>query len=72
MFCGVCHKWFPAKIENHYIAIDAPPGFKALTEPSRQFDAIDCPHCGRQKLLGIRLPAFPKPEIKEEVEEDDD
>lgn len=66
--CNVCHKEFDLIAEKRYTArSDAKIGLSAVAggdEPNLH-DAVDCPHCGCQKLLQVRL----RP-LKEEIEEE--
>lgn len=77
--CGVCgYRAKPTK-EAIYIA-EEPRGFmEALTKPTTRFNAMDCPHCGCQIPLAIRVPRVDLPPITErndtdesEVAEDED
>lgn len=77
--CGVCgYRVTPTK-EEIYIA-EEPRGFtECLTEPPTRFNAIDCPRCGCQIALAIRVPRVDLSPIAErddadesEVAEDED
>lgn len=77
--CGVCgYRVTPAK-EEIYIA-EEPRGFtECLTKPPTRFNAIDCPRCGCQIALAIRVPRVDLSPIAErddadesEVAEDED
>lgn len=56
--CDKCGRDFALIVEDHYVARNnAKSGLAALSggdEPNC-YDAIDCPHCGCQKLLQVRL-----------------
>lgn len=56
--CGVCgYRVTPTK-EEIYVA-EEPRGFMdALTKPPMRFSAMDCPRCGCQIPLAIRVPAL--------------
>lgn len=77
--CGVCvYRVTPTK-EEIYIA-EEPRGFtECLTKPPTRFNAIDCPRCGCQIALAIRVPRVDLSPIAErddadesEVAEDED
>lgn len=77
--CGVCgYRVTPTK-EEIYIA-EEPRGFtECLTKPTTRFNAIDCPRCGCQIALAIRVPRVDLSPIAErddadesEVAEDED
>ena len=77
--CGVCgYRVTPTK-EEIYIA-EEPRGFtEFLTKPPTRFNAIDCPRCGCQIALAIRVPRVDLSPIAErddadesEVAEDED
>lgn len=77
--CGVCgYRVTPTK-EEIYIA-EEPRGFtECLTKPPTRFNAIDCPRCGCQIALAIRVPSVDLSPIAErddadesEVAEDED
>ena len=76
---GVCgYRVTPTK-EEIYIA-EEPRGFtECLTKPPTRFNAIDCPRCGCQIALAIRVPRVDLSPIAErddadesEVAEDED
>jgi len=77
--CGVCgYRVTPTK-EEIYIA-EEPRGFtECLTKPPTRFNVIDCPRCGCQIALAIRVPRVDLSPIAErddadesEVAEDED
>lgn len=77
--CGVCgYRVTPTK-EEIYIA-EEPCGLtECLTKPPTRFNAIDCPRCGCQIALAIRVPRVDLSPIAErddadesEVAEDED
>lgn len=77
--CGVCgYRVTPTK-EEIYIA-EEPRGFtECLTKLPTRFNAIDCPRCGCQIALAIRVPRVDLSPIAErddadesEVAEDED
>ena len=54
MKCNVCGKWFTPVKDNTYLVSDH------VTKSV--YDALDCPRCGCQHQLKLRMPKFtPKP-----------
>lgn len=57
IYCKVCGKKIEFTAEMHYIARDSVEVgcmvFKSQMEPDL-YDAIDCPYCGSQNILGTR------------------
>ena len=71
--CDKCGRDFALIVEDHYVARgNTKSGLAALSggEEPNCYDAIDCPHCGCQKLLQVRL--RPMQMIVEEEEEDNE
>lgn len=56
MRCSVCGKWFKIFRTVTYQVRDDPHGLAVLTNASTLKDAIDCPRCGCQHLLKVRVP----------------
>lgn len=56
--CRVCGRTFPLIAEKHYVARagvgNGVLSSLASTEPELH-DAFDCPHCGCQNTVGLRL-----------------
>lgn len=78
--CDVCGRDFALMAEDHYVArSDTKPGLSCLAGEVGLYDAVDCPHCGCQKLLKGRARALEsevaialaKVEIPEEEEEEE-
>lgn len=69
--CGVCgYRVTPTK-EEIYIA-EEPRGFtECLTKPPTRFNAIDCPRCGCQIALAIRVPRVDLSQIAERDDADE-
>lgn len=66
--CDKCGRDFALIAEKHYVAVaNGKTGLAAISggEQPNCYDAIDCPHCGCQKLLQVRL----RPMVLEEKEE---
>ena len=54
--CGVCGYRFTPKKEEVYTAGEPRSMAECLTKPPVRFSAIDCPRCGCQIALAIRVP----------------
>lgn len=69
--CGVCGKRLSISKDEIYMVIESQGFAAALTAPPQKFDAIDCPRCGCQQLLAVRMPRLKKddPELPKEGEE---
>ena len=65
MRCKVCRKRFTPTKEMHYIAKETSQDSLLSPLKVEYIDCIDCPYCGRQHMLGIRVP-------KLEIEVQDD
>ena len=52
MKCGVCGKYFIPKKENVYLVAEKK---MFSTQQVETYDAIDCPRCGCQKVLKLRM-----------------
>lgn len=65
MRCKVCGKRFTPTKETTYIASESTQD--GLLSPLRitYMDCVDCPFCGRQHMLGIRMPELSKNSRKE-------
>lgn len=77
--CRVCGRTFPLITEKHYV-VRASVGNGVLSslasvEPELH-DAFDCPHCGCQNLVGVRLrvndPTSEQVDDEDEDEEEDE
>jgi DNA-directed RNA polymerase subunit RPC12/RpoP len=66
--CVVCGSKIPLRICDVYQVAEPRTVVGAITQPEKVFDAIDCPHCGCQMLLKVRMP---KVEIVEVCQDDD-
>lgn len=72
--CDKCNRDFALIKEEHYIAVaNSKTGIAALAggDQPNCYDAIDCPHCGCQKLLQVRLRPMLM-ELEEEEENDNE
>lgn len=66
--CSVCGKRFLLKKEDVYQTVESLSLTQALTSTPKTYDVTDCPQCGCQKLLGIRMPKAAERIIEDEVE----
>jgi hypothetical protein len=69
--CGVCGYCFAPKKEEIYTAEEPHGVFEALTKALTRFSAIDCPRCGCQIPLAIRVPRVNLAPAVEEGEADE-
>ena len=53
LHCKICGTRFPAIAKNHYIVI-AKSGISAIV-CNDYYDAFDCPFCGCQIRVGLRM-----------------
>lgn len=66
--CGVCgYRFIPTK-ENIYTAEEPRTMLETISKAPTRFSAVDCPRCGCQIPLAIRVPRIDLPEA---VERDD-
>ena len=56
--CRVCGRTFPLIAEKHYVArANEEVGITSVISKTgpKLYDAFDCPHCGCQNTMGLRL-----------------
>ena len=77
--CSVCGYRFTPTKEEVYTAEEPRAFVEALTTPPTRFSATDCPRCGCQIPLAVRVPRVTVPDLIErdgeeesEVAEDED
>ena len=58
MKCMVCGERFEPDRERTYQVQEVLTGLAALSGSTKIHDAIDCPRCGCQTILNIRLPVL--------------
>ena len=58
--CSVCGNKIKPVIGNTYLVREPLAPTQALTQAPKVFEAVDCPNCGHQILLAIRLPRIEK------------
>lgn len=56
MKCKVCGKRFVLDSRLVYQVSDSISVVQALTAPQKTYDATDCPRCGCQLVLNVRMP----------------
>ena len=57
--CDVCGKWFTLSKEHVYQVVECV--YTPFTgDVEKTYDAVDCPQCGCQTLLKVRMPKFVK------------
>lgn len=66
--CKVCGERYLPRKETTYQAQEVLTGIAALGATERIYDATDCPRCGCQLLLGIRVPMYKERGIEHESE----
>ena len=66
--CGVCGYRFAPKKEEIYTAEEPRAFAECFSKPPTHFSAVDCPRCGCQIALAIRVPRVSLPEA---VQQDD-
>lgn len=79
VICDVCGRGTMPTAEMIYIAEEPRGVMEALTQPPKLYNAMDCPCCGCQIALAIRVPRVDLSPIAErddadesEVAEDED
>lgn len=60
--CGVCGYRITPKKEEIYVAEEPRAFVDALTKPPTRFNAMDCPRCGCQIMLAVRVDRVNVPE----------
>ena len=58
MKCCVCGMRLEPRKETVYQVSESLSVTQALTDTAKVFDAIDCPRCGCQHVLKVRMPRF--------------
>ena len=66
--CSVCGKRFAPCKESVYLASESTSLTDVFTKAPRVYDAIDCPGCGCQILLKIRIPKIEERNSNDETE----
>ena len=56
--CNVCGKRFTLSKEHVYQVSEPQPVTKMLVDAVKVYDVMDCPQCGCQMLLKVRMPKF--------------
>lgn len=55
MKCKICNKRFELKKENKYLVREK-YGLCDLGKPMTTYEAFDCPYCGCQNVMHVRMP----------------
>lgn len=66
--CKVCGKRFKPNKENVCLATEQVSFMQTLTTVAKTYEVIDCPRCGCQNLLNIRMPIAAEREEEHENE----
>lgn len=69
--CRVCGHCFTPKKEEIYTAEEPQSMTERITKAPTRFSAIDCPRCGCQIALAIRVPKVNLAHAVEEGKEDE-
>ena len=56
MKCCVCGMRFEPRKEAVYQVTESLSVAQVLTDAAKTFDAMDCPRCGCQQVLKVRMP----------------
>lgn len=63
--CKVCGTRFAMSKESLYLATEKTAVLAALTTPAKAFECFDCPKCGCQNAVNIRMAAVMEIEDEE-------
>lgn len=69
--CKVCGARFNISKEDRYIAQERLTGFESITKAPKDFECFDCPECGCQNIVSIRIPEK-EAETETEKEEEEE
>ena len=69
--CHACGYRFRPTKEAVYRAYEPQTVLEALTSAAKCLDVMDCPRCGCQNALAVRLPAAAKDKEESEAANDD-
>lgn len=69
--CGVCGYRFAPQKEEIYTAEEPRSIAECFSKPPTRFSAVDCPRCGCQIALAIRVPHVTVPPTIEKDEPDE-
>ena len=70
MKCKVCGTRFAGSKDALYLAAEKITALSSLTTPAKVFECFDCPQCGCQNAVNIRIAAIV--ETDDEEENDDE
>lgn len=69
--CVVCGHTIPLDKKDVYTVVERKGFVTSISNPAQYFDAIDCPVCGCQNALAIRLPKRKETENAEDAADED-
>ncbi len=73
MKCKVCGKRFRPTAEMRYLATENLAPLSVLTAVAKTYECFDCPKCGCQNFVNIRMPRYEvKPDDREEIDEEEE
>ena len=64
--CKVCGTRFTGSKDTLYLATEKAAVLSALTTPAKAFECFDCPQCGCQNAVNIRMAAIMETDDEEE------
>ena len=72
MKCKVCGRKFRLRKRKMYLAVEPRSLYERLTKPEKTYECFDCPHCGCQHFLNIRLPEYKVTDDPDTEDEDEE
>ena len=73
MKCKVCGMRFTPNAEKRYLATERLAPLASLTTAAKVYECFDCPRCGCQNFVNIRMPKYEvKTDDREEIEEEEE
>lgn len=68
MKCKVCKKRFTPLASQMYVAVEEQPVLYNIVSAPKQYECFDCPRCGCQNFVNIRMSR--KADFDDKTEED--
>jgi len=65
--CKVCRTRFAGSKDTMYLATEKTAVLSALTTPTKAFECFDCPKCGCQNAVNVRLAAVTESDKEDDV-----
>ncbi len=56
MKCKICGRRFRLEKQKKYLASEEVAFFDIFKKPIKTYECFDCPHCGCQHFVNVRLP----------------